>query len=60
MRIFLRKKGDFQVFFKLFMASVRSRPPGPPAVPGVYDMIDIGEEMEEAGEEKTECDGGRN
>ena len=28
-------KADFRVFFLLFMASIRSRPPGPPAVPGV-------------------------
>ena len=34
--IFLRKKGDFSDVFLLFMASVRSRPPGPPAVPGVF------------------------
>ena len=26
----------FRTFFLLFTASVRSRPPGPPAVPGVY------------------------
>ena len=26
---------DYRCFFLLFMASVRSRPPGPPAVPGV-------------------------
>ena len=33
--IFLRKKADFLAFFLLFTASVRSRPPEPPAVPGV-------------------------
>ena len=30
------KKTDFQAIFRLFMASVRSRQPGPPAVPGVF------------------------
>ena len=34
--IFLRKKGDFSDVFSVFTASVRSRPPGPPAVPGVF------------------------
>ena len=29
-------KNDFRPFFLLFTASVRSRPPGPPAVPGVF------------------------
>ena len=33
--IFLRKKADFLAIFRLFTASVRSRPPGPSAVPGV-------------------------
>ena len=32
-----KKKGDFRAIFLLFTASVRSRPPGPPAVPGVLD-----------------------
>ena len=31
----------FRTFFLLFTASVRSRPPGPPAVPGVFGMIFI-------------------
>ena len=30
------KKADFRVFFLLFMASVRSRPPGPPLVLLLY------------------------
>ena len=35
--IFLpKKRADFFAFFRLFTASVRSRPPGPPAVPGVF------------------------
>ena len=29
----------FRTFFLLFTASVRSRPPGPPAVPGVLAMF---------------------
>ena len=29
----------FRTFFLLFTASVRSRPPGPPAVPGVFFLI---------------------
>ena len=33
---FLTKKMIFLAFFLLFKASVRSRPPGPPAVPGVF------------------------
>ena len=33
--LFLWKKADFQVFFRLFTASVWLRPPEPPAVPGV-------------------------
>ena len=33
---FYKKKTDFRAIFRLFMASVRSRPPGPPAVPGVF------------------------
>ena len=33
--IFLQQKTDFQAFFQLFKASIRSRPPGPPPVPGV-------------------------
>ena len=37
--IFLRKKTDFRAFFLLFTASVRSRPPGPPAVPGVFRLV---------------------
>ena len=36
---FLTKKTDFQAFFRLFTASVWSRPPGPPAVPGVFAFI---------------------
>ena len=28
----------FRPFFLLFTASVRSRPPGPPAVPGVFQI----------------------
>ena len=32
---FTRKKVDFLAIILLFTASVRSRPPGPPAVPGV-------------------------
>ena len=31
-----RKKSDFSDVFLLFTASVRSRPPGPSAVPGVF------------------------
>ena len=31
----------FRTFFLLFTASVRSRPPGPPAVPGVFCKIII-------------------
>ena len=34
--IFLLKKADFRVIFRLFTASVRSQPPGPPAVSGVF------------------------
>ena len=30
------RKSDFLAIFRLFMASVRSRPPGPPLVPGVF------------------------
>ena len=33
---FTKKKLIFRPFFLLFTASVRSRPPGPPAVPGVF------------------------
>ena len=33
--ILLRKKADIRAFFRHFTASVRSQPPGPPAVPGV-------------------------
>ena len=33
------KKVIFRTFFLLFTASVRSRPPGPPAVPGVLPNI---------------------
>ena len=29
----------FRTFFLVFTASVRSRPPGPPAVPGVYHLV---------------------
>ena len=36
---FFTKKTDFQVIFRLFTASVRSRPPGPPAVPGVFISV---------------------
>ena len=36
---FLRKKTNFRAFFLLFTASVRSRPPGPPLVPGVLARI---------------------
>ena len=32
----------FVCFFLLFTDSVRSRPPGPPAVPGVFSIIFIG------------------
>ena len=32
---FLRKTTDFRAIFLLFMARVRSWPPGPPLVPGV-------------------------
>ena len=39
--IFLRKKGYFSDFFLLFTASVRSRPPGPPAVPGVLKYVQV-------------------
>ena len=42
--IFLRKKGDVWTFFLLFTASVRSRPPGPPAVPGVFSKVFIAEQ----------------
>ena len=34
---FFTKKNDFRAIFRLFTASVRSRPPGPPAVPGVLN-----------------------
>ena len=34
---FKKKKLIFQTFFLLFTASFRSRPPGPPAVPGVFN-----------------------
>ena len=34
--IFLRRKTDFLAVFSAFTASVRSWPPGPPLVPGVY------------------------
>ena len=37
--ICLRKKGDFSDVFLLFMASVRSRLPGPPAGPGAFLMF---------------------
>ena len=37
--IFLRKKTDFRAFFRLFKASVRLRPLGPPAVAGVLQTI---------------------
>ena len=33
---FYEKKADFRSIFRLFTASFRSRPPGPPAVPGVF------------------------
>ena len=33
---FFKKKGDISDVFLLFTASVRSRPPGPSAVPGVF------------------------
>ena len=33
---FKKKRCFFPAVFLLFMASVRSRPPGPPAVPGVF------------------------
>ena len=29
----------FRTFFLLFTASIRSRPPGPPAVPGVFHYV---------------------
>ena len=34
--IFSRKKNDFLGFLLLFKASIWSRPPGPPAAPGVF------------------------
>ena len=37
--ILLRKKLIFRTFFLFFTASVRSRPPGPPAVPGVFSLF---------------------
>ena len=36
-----KKKADFRAIFLLFTASVRSRPPGPPAVPGVFILVTI-------------------
>ena len=33
---FYEKKAYFSAVFLLFTASIRSRPPGPPAVPGVF------------------------
>ena len=36
---FLKKKTDFSAVFLLFTANVRSRPPGPPAVPGVFSNV---------------------
>ena len=33
-----REKTDFRAIFLLFTASVRSRPPGPPLVPGVLTL----------------------
>ena len=39
--ILLRKKADFRAFFRLFTASVRSQPPGPPAVPGVFKLVSL-------------------
>ena len=33
------KKTDFRAIFRLFSASVWSRPPGPPAVPGVFTSV---------------------
>ena len=36
---FLRNKADFLAFFRHFKASVGSRPPGPPAVPGVLSLL---------------------
>ena len=36
--IFLREQKWFLRVFQLFTASVLSRPPGPPAVPGVFDI----------------------
>ena len=38
---FFTKKNDFRAIFRLFTASVWSRPPGPPAVPGVLITIII-------------------
>ena len=38
---FYEKNPDFQAFLKLFTASVRSLPPGPPAVPGVFQLVNL-------------------
>ena len=38
MRACEEKKTDFRAFFLLFTASVRSQPPGPPLVPGVFKV----------------------
>ena len=34
----MKKNTDFLAYFLLFPASVWSRPPGPPAVPGVFGI----------------------
>ena len=36
---FYWKKTDFRAFFRLFTASVQSRPTGPPANPGVFGSV---------------------
>ena len=45
---FYEKKQIFRRFFLLFTTSIRSRPPGPPAVPGVITillLIDFGSRL---------------
>ena len=37
----IRKRTDFWAFFLLFTASVRSRPPGTPIVPGVFYLNNV-------------------
>ena len=35
------KKTDFHAFLLIFTDSVRSQPPGPPAVPGVFVLTKV-------------------